>query len=153
MYYNIPILICLSLVLSIENCHAFHLGDKIVRTHISMNVCPDSLDSQYNQSSELIRVLLTSNSPIREQERLESGISHLDFNNLELLTSPSNDYACTQLNSFKDNWLDNATGMEYTYYKIEDYYFLVRWYNGNSTGFQPVFVFNSQIELVGAWSI
>lgn len=153
MKYLLPLIISIVLAFSFEDGQTTNIQRVISISSNTNNPCPDSLDSPYNVSANLIKVLLTSNSPIKQQERIDSGIDHLDFNDLELLTSPADNYACTRLSNFKDYWLEDKPNTEYTFYKIDNYYFMVGWYNGNMLGFQPVFVFNSQYELIGLWSI
>lgn len=154
MKYLLPLIVSIALAFSFEDSQTTNTQKEMsISSNINNNPCPDSLDSPHNVSANLIKVLLTSNSPTKQQERIDSGIDHLDFNDLELLSSPADNYACNQLSNFKDYWLEDKPNTEYTFYKIDNYYFMVSWYNGNMLGFQPVFVFNSQYELIGLWSI
>lgn len=153
MKYLLPLFISFALATTFKDTHATINQETMSTLSNVNNICPDSLDSPYNVSSKLIKIVVTSESANRIEERVESGINHLEFDELELLISPVDNDACTKLNDFREDWLEEKPNTEYTYYKIDNYYFVVAWYNGNMMGFQPVFVFNSNFDLVGLWSI
>jgi len=116
------------------------------------NTCPANTQNPNNISRKIIETLL--NSPTRKDDRIESGIDGLDIVDLKVLKTSTDEFACTKLNEFIEQWkLGGEIDWKYTYYKIEQFYFLVLWYDGSSMGFNPIYVFDSKFNPVGIWAI
>lgn len=116
------------------------------------STCPANTNNPNNISKKIIEKLL--NSSKLKNDRIESGIDGLNIANLKLLKTNTDDLVCTKLNEFVEQWeLDRDVDWKYTYYKNEEFYFLVLWYNGSGMGFSPVYVFDSNFKPVGIWTI
>lgn len=110
--------------------------------------CPDNLENSNNHSLEVIEVFL--NSEGYEIKKNNDEIAEMRIEQVTVMKTSSDGYACNKLNSFADQWLDRDSNWKYTYYKVGSTYFLSRWYDGNILGFSPLFVFNSSFELISA---
>ncbi|MCR9133151.1 MAG: hypothetical protein NXI08_11270 [bacterium] len=113
-------------------------------------ICPDPnlLNDKHNLSEEVIRTLLKN--PAYEERRNKRGLNNLNFEDLEVLITNSDGYACSKLNEFANRYKlgdpEIDPGHKLSYFKIDSTYFMVRWYDGNMFGFTAMYVFNNQFE-------
>lgn len=118
------------------------------KNFISDYTCPDNLNNSNNHSLEVIKVYLNSEGYETRKRNGEIGV--ISIEQVAIMKTNSDGYACNKLNAFVDYWLDKDPKWKYTYFKAGSTYFLSRWHDAKGFGFSPLFVFNSNFELISA---
>ncbi len=124
--------------------------DENTTTQLSNYTCPDPdlINDKHNISEKVIRVLLER--PSHETHRNERGLNSLNIENLVILETNTDGYACSKLNEFANTYKlgdpEIDPGHKLSYFKIDSTYFMVLWYDGNMFGFTAMYVFNDQFE-------
>lgn len=109
------------------------------------NTCPDNAAHPKNDSEERLADYLNSDSFESVQHLLN--LPDLKNEPIELLTDSNN--SCYELNSFRSqNFVNIDPNEDYTYYKVSNYYFMVKWYSVNTTKNRNIHIFDEQYNFM-----
>ncbi|RNC83009.1 MAG: hypothetical protein ED557_09815 [Balneola sp.] len=109
--------------------------------------CPSNSSNALNDSSEKMNLLIKSDD--YSDQRNTQNIGHLKYYSIQTLQGSS--YSCYKLNGFKSQNINLTPNTDYTYYQVNNYYFIVSWYTVKSTKYRNIFVLDSQYNLHSAW--
>ncbi|MFU8812308.1 MAG: hypothetical protein ACNA78_05025 [Balneolaceae bacterium] len=111
----------------------------------SSDGCPNNAAHPKNDSEELLADYLNSNS--FESAQAIFNLPDLQNAPIELLTGSSD--PCFELNTFRSQHdITSSPRKDYTYYKVSNYYFSVKWYLVNTTAYRNILIFDDQYNLI-----
>lgn len=106
--------------------------------------CPNNAAHPKNNSEEVLTAYISSNS----FDTVRSIFNLPSFQNahIELLTGSS--YSCDELNSRSLDFVNIHPNERYTYYKVSDYYFIVKLFVIDKTSPTNIIIYNNQYNLI-----
>jgi len=123
----------------------------------SHSVCPEGNSGILDKTRQKIEKILESDLQTDIQKKNDLGIGNLTTIQIRQLKDPDDSAECQAIVSFMNDYqVFQASGngnerMESIYYEVGDFYFAPWVLEGLMIGFTPVYIFDSNFDLIFVW--